>query len=398
MYSLILMTALSGAPDQTEFNGFFRRLFSFGGGNECYGSTRNSSGCYGSDKYSCYGSKVRAFNPDSCSCYGSTNSARSSSCYGSASYSCFGNSNAMPTGDYARPSPATSYAPSTGCLGGNNAYSLATPTPIGESFVIGGMPNGSFMSTTPPAEVTDAYSARRFSGNDPVASVTNRAKVTIKVPADAKLYAEGRLLQLTTGTREFVTPVLPSNQEYQYTFRVEYIRDGETISQSKRLAVKAGNSFTVEFNDLTLAKLAPKTIPDASGRPNPLPLAALPSADFPPLLTSGEGPKAVSFPTGDPTAKPLPKVAIPTGMTAERARITVKLQPGATLYVDGKKNERKELVREFTTPPLNPGQEFAYTMRSEVIRNGQPDTMQTKVTFRAGELVTVDFTTPVEKK
>ena len=57
-----------------------------------------------------------------------------------------------------------------------------------------------------------------------------------------------------------------------------------------------------------------------------------------------------------------------------------------------KKNDRTGLVREFTTPPLTAGQEFSYLMKAEVQRNGQPESQSTKVTFRAGELVTVDFT------
>jgi uncharacterized protein (TIGR03000 family) len=386
MYSLILMTALASAPEQQEFNGFFRRLFSFGGGNECYGSERRSSGCYGSsDKNSCYGSRVRAFNPDSCSCYGSSMAARSASCYGSASYSCFGaGASSLPNGEFATPSSTMSFSPPV----------FVNSPPI---VVNNGPPMGSYVITNPLPDNSAELSTRRFSG-DPLASSPNRAKVTIKVPVDAKLYAEGRPLVLTGSVREFVTPILPTNQEFQYTFRVEYQSDGETISRSKALLVRAGGSFTVEFTDLTQAKLPPKLIPDASSRPNPLPFAALPSADFPPLMSSGDGIKSVSVPTGEPTTKPLPKTAIPTGLSAERARITVKLAPGAVLYVDGKKNERKELVREFTTPPLTPGQEFAYQMRAETIRNGQPDVIQAKVSFRAGELVTVDFTTPIEKK
>jgi uncharacterized protein (TIGR03000 family) len=60
--------------------------------------------------------------------------------------------------------------------------------------------------------------------------------------------------------------------------------------------------------------------------------------------------------------------------------------------VDGKKNERTEPVREFSTPALKPGQEYAYLMKAEVTRDGRPESQLTKVTFRAGEIVTVDFT------
>src|SRR5947208_1840883 len=71
MYTLLLMTAMSGAPQTAEFNGFFRDLFSFNGCHGsctgCYGScSGQSSGCYGSCNGNCngcggFGSRLRAF-------------------------------------------------------------------------------------------------------------------------------------------------------------------------------------------------------------------------------------------------------------------------------------------------------------------------------------------------
>ena len=47
---------------------------------------------------------------------------------------------------------------------------------------------------------------------------------------------------------------------------------------------------------------------------------------------------------------------------------------------------------EFTTPPLTQGAEYAYMMKAEISRNGQPESQTVKVTFRAGEIQTVDLT------
>jgi uncharacterized protein (TIGR03000 family) len=201
---------------------------------------------------------------------------------------------------------------------------------------------------------------------------TARGTVVVRLPADAKLYAEGRPLTLTSAERSFVTPPLPVGPDYTYEFRAEYVRGGETISQAKRVAVKAGGSAEVEFTDLTLTK--------ATATPKPIPLAtSTPPAAPAPAELVGKGGKPTPQPAGD------------------RARITVKLPPGATLYVDGKKNDQTTPVREFTTPPLPAGQEFAYLMKMELTRNGHPESVTTKVTFRAGEAVPVDFTTLVQK-
>jgi uncharacterized protein (TIGR03000 family) len=383
MYSLILMTAMSGAPEAPQFNGFFRNMFRGCQGESCYGcygsGVSRSAGCYGS--CSGFGSRIRAFF-NSGSCYGSCHGA-SYSCFGT-SYSCFGapvscggGFGVPPASDgfgvpsapdgFAPPAPAvpgSAYLPTDagpGCCGGEG-YTLGTPAAVADPFPTP-------FSAGPPASIPEDRNARRVSLAPPASDEKARGTVVVKLPADAKLYAEGRPLPQTAGERTFVTPPLTGGRDYTYSFRAEYVRDGETISQSKRVAVRPGRSATVEFADLTLAKKSPK--------PDPLPLARPTSAKAEP----------VSKPTN-----PFINGATPAPSTLERARITVKLPPGATLYVDGKKNDRTELVREFSTPTLKPGQEYAYLMKAEVTRDGRPESQLTKVTFRAGEIVTVDFT------
>ena len=397
MYSLILMTAMSAAPDTTEFNGFFRDLFSFRGGchgscTGCYGScTGRSSGGYGSCTGSCTGSgsgcygngRLRAFNNNACygSCTGRTAAGVGSctgyaaSCTGTPSYSCQGSAPMSGMSDgYAVPSPAMSQYPvmdGGSCIGASGGSGIPMPV-YGPSY-----DNGGYIPATPMPAVPQSYnsppdsvpeqrnSLRAFQGQ------ANRATVVVRLPADARLFAENRPLALTSGERQFVTPPLPEG-EFTYTFRAEYVRNGETISQTKRVNVRSGNTYPVEFNDLTNAK-------------NSVPPSVLPPAVTGPL------PYSTDF-AAKPTAsvKPL-TVPAPTAPT-ERAKITVKLPAGATLFVDGKKNDRTELVREFNTPPLPPGQDYAYIMKAEMMRGGQPESQTIKVTFRAGEITPVDFT------
>jgi uncharacterized protein (TIGR03000 family) len=270
-------------------------------------------------------------------------------------------------------------ADGSGCFGSQ----LSAPMMTGDPY--GGMPAMPFGQPTypgadgtrpavpqpaePPATVPDSRSLRPYLTYATTAGGTGRGTVVVKLPADAELYAENRRLTLTSGERTFVTPPLPVGQTYTYTFRAEYTRDGETVSRSKRVEVRAGATSTLEFSETGTAKA---TYP-----------AAPPAAPNPPV-------------TADLTAKSNSLTATRTTPPAdkpERARITVKLAPGATLFVDGKKVDGAGLVREFSTPPLPPGQEFAYHMRAERTVNGLPDSVETKVTFRAGEIVpTVDFT------
>jgi uncharacterized protein (TIGR03000 family) len=403
MYSIILMTAMSTAPNTTEFFGLFQRGESCHGsschGNACYGScTGSGNGCTGHSSDRSFGWRIRAFfdRGESChgsscygSCHGKTLAGAGScqgksynSCTGGQGGSCFGGSGGtlpfspgiIPNdgGGYARPSPAVS-----GYFPADSNYTLGTPIPIGQPYIIGsGTPMAPPRIESFPARPPVIVPEDRTSNRPPVTSAANRATVVVKLPVDAKLYAEGKALNLTTAERVFVSPPLPADTDFIYVFRAEYDRAGETIAQSKKVTVRAGKQSSVEFIDLTSAKTNP---------PVTLP-SVMPSSKEPTVLAG-----TTTSNTKDTTPTIVPP---PPANSSERARITVKLPPGATLYVDGKKNERTDAVRDFGTPPLPAGQEFAYLMKAEVMKDGRPETQTTKVTFRAGEIVTVDFTQP----
>ena len=396
MYSLILMTAMAGSPQSAEFNGFFRDLLGFRGGcrgscsgggsgsrsesSGCTGS-RNSAGCSGS----CSGDRpARSYAGGSCygSCSGRSSSG-SSCCGGSLSYaSCGGGGGGMSPGfsdpgmgtnGFATPSPAVSYyLPESGggCLGSG------APAPFNFPESGGGYAQP---SATPPSSVSeDRYRANVLPSPSAGQGDANRAAVVVRLPADATLYAEGRRLNLTSDTRRFVSPPLPSNGDFTYNFRVEYARNGETISRTKSVSVRAGGQFSVDFDEAL------------TGRPAPLAPQPMPSALPATVTTTATPAPTVPAPAATPVSVPNP---VPGKSSApERAKITVRLSRGATLYVDGRKNDRTEFVREFTTPPLVQGAEYAYLMKAEISRNGQPESQTVKVTFRAGEIQTVDLT------
>jgi uncharacterized protein (TIGR03000 family) len=198
---------------------------------------------------------------------------------------------------------------------------------------------------------------------------TGRATVIVKLPADARLFADARQLSLTGAERKFVSPELPAGQEFTYRFRIEYDRDGETVSVTKKVPVRAGGTVTVEFADLTA-----KNAGGATG-----PVAVTPTAN--PVEEKPVTP--VAHAPGSPN---------PGAPTTDRATITVKLPAGAALYVNERRSPSTEAVRQFSTPPLPVGQEFSYLMKAEIVRNGQTETFTQKVPFRAGERVEVDFT------
>jgi uncharacterized protein (TIGR03000 family) len=80
------------------------------------------------------------------------------------------------------------------------------------------------------------------------------AQVTIKLPADARLYIDNVACPLTSGTRSFTTPTLAANKKYFYSVRAEVIRDGETLTETQQVIVEAGQQVTATFS-----KFAPVT-------------------------------------------------------------------------------------------------------------------------------------------
>jgi uncharacterized protein (TIGR03000 family) len=407
MYSIVMLTALTATPDVPQFNGYFRDLFNRNG-NSCSGCS-GCNGCSGAVRYSCFGGGCSgSAYPTSCSgCCGSSSifgwnlGSRvrswfepSGSCCGSHSYGCCGSSASSCFGG-----PAYSYTPvfngGLSCQGGMpfsapppmfDMVPNATPFPAPGSIpsAPGSIPGAPGIPYAVPDPAPGTMGARPAApANNTLVSngPTARAAVVVRLPADAKLFADGRALNLTGAERKFVSPELPANQEFIYRFKAEYERDGETVSVTKKVTVRGGTTVAVEFTDLTAAK--PSTTPStttASGTDK-----------------TDKGSTPVVKPVSQEPVKVEPPVKAPATDThtppgGDRATITVKLPPGATLYVDDRKSPSAEPVRSFSTPVLPTGREFAYLLKAEVVRNGQPETLTQKVPFRAGERVVVDFT------
>lgn len=430
------------------FNGRIRHFFSdlFDGGGSCRGSCNGSchgSSCQGSCHGSCNGSRPRdplptardpAYVGGGCcggfaygGCMGSV-PLYMGSCFGSTpNYSCFGSScmggmglpplsvPGVPDG-FAMPS-AVGLGGGCDCLPGSagGLPMLGTSLP-GDTFP-GGNIRPPSLPTTPrviPDDFAQPRPADEVRYKTPMDDETTRGRVQVRLPADAKLFVEGKPLSVTNGERTFVTPPLPSDREAVYAFKVEYTRDGETVAHTRKVRVRAGATTLVDFADLigATAKADPVNRAQLGGNAPQPPVPPVsggntPQLPIPPVRSEPnvEMPQPFdSRTTNKPgTAKPadeVPTVKPPPGL--EVAKITVKLPQGATLFVNGGKNERTELVREFTTPTLTPGKVYQYTMRAELTRNGLPEYQESKVEFRAGDSLTVDFTSladpPADKR
>ncbi|HTU89049.1 MAG TPA: TIGR03000 domain-containing protein [Gemmataceae bacterium] len=74
-----------------------------------------------------------------------------------------------------------------------------------------------------------------------------------------------------------------------------------------------------------------------------------------------------------------------TGMGNE-ATIVVHLPAEASLSIDGQQTQQRSDTRTFTSPPLEPGKTYTYTIRAEMKRDGHLLSDTQTVTVRAGRL------------
>ncbi|MBM4073039.1 MAG: TIGR03000 domain-containing protein [Planctomycetes bacterium] len=84
-------------------------------------------------------------------------------------------------------------------------------------------------------------------------SQQNTATVVVTLPADAKLTINGWTSKNTTETRRFRSPPLEQGKDYYYTVRAEVVQNGQTVVQTREIAVRAGQETRVPLDFSTTA-------------------------------------------------------------------------------------------------------------------------------------------------
>jgi uncharacterized protein (TIGR03000 family) len=184
---------------------------------------------------------------------------------------------------------------------------------------------------------TDTKEKDKDTGTKKEASFPKQGRLLVELPPDARLYVDGREMSLAD-IRHVLTPELTPGREYFYTLKVEAVRDGKPVEESRRLTVRAGQVSRADFRDLGLAK---KEIPMA--RP---------------------------------------------------ALVTVHIPNGAQLYVDGAAQSVTAGTRTFNTPSLEPGTSYYYTFKVEMSPEDKSRSETRHVIVQSGKEVSVDFNEP----
>lgn len=112
-----------------------------------------------------------------------------------------------------------------------------------------------------------------------------------------------------------------------------------------------------------------------------------------PVISGGMVPSNVApvidnkIPAPVPDKKEEPKKISDNGSAP--ATLVVVLPADAKLTVDGTATRATSAERTFVSPTLEQGQEYFYTLRAEVQKDGSPVVVSKQVAIRAGELTRV---------
>ncbi len=283
MYSIVMLTALSAGADiepappprPVEHPVVIGAPAGCAGYNGCYGSY--SVGCYGSG-YGCSGSCHGGFfgrrhggfaggrkschgcSGYSCSgynCFASCHGSGYSSCYGSCYGGCAGAGYAgymtPPTGYGSSWGPPVGMLPYTA-----HGYNLdphrvwgAGPPVVYWNLTASGAPSTPSQS---PMMSPPVPPAGKGSDDSPMA-----ANIKFTVPAETKLYVDGRLTPGTGTDRAFHTPPLGAGKFF-YDVKAELVVGGKTITEERRVIVEAGANLTESFPKLTAAANGSSTV------------------------------------------------------------------------------------------------------------------------------------------
>jgi uncharacterized protein (TIGR03000 family) len=78
------------------------------------------------------------------------------------------------------------------------------------------------------------------------------ATVVVNLPADARLSIEGQATQSASGERTFVSPPVKRGKTFVYTLKADVDRNGEKVTASQTVEVRAGQVSRVSLNFPTI--------------------------------------------------------------------------------------------------------------------------------------------------
>jgi uncharacterized protein (TIGR03000 family) len=79
------------------------------------------------------------------------------------------------------------------------------------------------------------------------------AKIIVDLPSDAKLFIDDQPIKVNSQHPIFATPNLEYGKTYYYELRAEMVKDGKTVTDTKRVVFHAGDELRESFANLASA-------------------------------------------------------------------------------------------------------------------------------------------------
>jgi uncharacterized protein (TIGR03000 family) len=83
---------------------------------------------------------------------------------------------------------------------------------------------------------------------DTLSAAREPATIRVTLPADARLTVDGQPTRSTSAERLFLSPPLEPGQDFRYTFRAEFLREGKTVTVQRDVIVRAGRETAVSLD------------------------------------------------------------------------------------------------------------------------------------------------------
>src|SRR5262249_46726715 len=93
----------------------------------------------------------------------------------------------------------------------------------------------------------DASGDQTYSVPVTAAQRDNSAHVTVKVPADARVWFDGVAMKSTGPVRQYDSPALKPGARYHYQVRARWKENGHEVAQTQEVRVRAGARVQVDF-------------------------------------------------------------------------------------------------------------------------------------------------------
>jgi uncharacterized protein (TIGR03000 family) len=119
---------------------------------------------------------------------------------------------------------------------------------------------GGCYGTVVPVPSTAPKAKEKLPAPQKEASAANFATVVIAAASDVRITINGQPLAMKASEQAFITPELEPESNYSYVVKAEAIRDGQMVTKSQKVMVKAGREVRVDFSSLAAGATAANSV------------------------------------------------------------------------------------------------------------------------------------------